>query len=684
MTPFVSKLNRTVGGAMKLGASTRTPIAVGLLALTIPALTATGAFARAVDRQAAGRLAGYPVLRGVVPVLGSASAVQARRSLIDEAFAAAHARQSARLKGVPVPNEGELERCLEREEEELALLTQDMCYHGGPILRDPKIHLIFWQGQVEEDVSKEPNVKLFPPRYVELVSDYFEDVAHDSGRETNVFAVDPQYWEEQSGNPFNAGEYKLSFDRNADVTVDTTRAFPKHVSGCSDPTEFSEGPCLLDSDLQKEVEEVAGTSSKGLGDLYVVLTPPGVGGCFETASGECAYRQYCAYHGDFGGNGITAGLQTIYADLPYLGEVPGCDSFVHPNEVVGEKEEEEGRDRGADAVIDTASHEINEAITDPIGSQCDEEEIAGKAVIVGCERLAWTDAIGQEVADKCLPPESTVFGVYGEPLGQLLPGRGASLFNQEINEDKYWTQREWSNEAGLGEGACVQRRIQASFSVPAQRQATVPMTLDGSSSGAPGDPAVYWVWNFGGGEQVGTASPTISHSFPTPGIYAVGLTAYDAYGNSEAGIGVFEVGAAPPPTPPAAPVVIKETIVPGRYSAAQVAAALGLPARAAKLSGFGPFSLGHAQCPPACGVVVQLYARESKVSRKHRTSKWVLVGSARLTLAAKSTASLAVKLNAKGKSLLRKERSTAARLIVTVEGQEGGSWQIARSLTLKL
>ena len=375
--------------------------------LAFALLVASSAPAHAVRHSSVGRLPGYPSLRGVIPVLGSSSALSAHEKLVNGAFAAARVRHSDRLRGAPVANEGELELCLDELEEEVGFFTQNMCYRGGPVLRNPTVHLIFWQGQVEEDISKEPNVRLFPFHYIELVERYFEDLAHDSGRETNVFAVDPQYWEEQSGQSFKAGEYELVFDRNTDVTVDTTNAFPKHVSGCTDRTTFSEGPCLLDSDLQKEVQGVAGTSSKGLGDLYVVLTPPGVGGCLDNESGECAYRQYCAYHGDFGGDGMTAGQQTLYADLPYLGEVPGCDSHVHPNEVVSEVEERKGVDSGADAVIDTASHEVDEAITDPIGSQCDEEEIAGRPTIVGCEKNGWTDAIGQEVADKCLPPEST-------------------------------------------------------------------------------------------------------------------------------------------------------------------------------------------------------------------------------------------------------------------------------------
>ncbi len=575
---------------------------VALLAVTVCALTTSSAFAHAISRPHAGRLPGFPAVRGVVPVLATPAQVSAHEKLVEEAFAAARAHRSrvrrgnapllrprrGAAPGEPVPNE-ELEPCAEEIEEEVTYFTQDVCYHGGPVLHNPTIHLIFWQGRVEEDISAEPHVQLFPHGYIETVERYFEGVTHDSSLTTNVFSVDPQYWEEQSRNAFREGEYKLSFSRAEDVTTDTATAFPE--GHCSDATSFSEGPCLLDSDIQKEAEKVAGTSTKGLGDIYVVLTPPGVGGCFEAQSGECAYKQYCAYHGDFGGNGMTPGDQTLYADLPYLGEVPGCDSGVHPNEPVSKAEEEKGIDSGADAVIDTASHELNETITDPIGSQCDEEEIAGTPEIVGCEKNGWLDAIGQEIGDKCLPPESTLFGIYGEPLGELLVGRPTSLFNQEIDGGHYFTQREWSNEAGLFEGGCVQRTIAASFTAPSSIEATVPTTLDASPSGAPGDPATYWAWNFGEGEQIGTASATLPHTFAQPGVYTVGLTAYDAYGNAQAALEEVQVGPAPtppspPPTPTSPPTVTTTVTV-------TVPAAPAPPVKLSKT----PSSTKHKKCP---------------------------------------------------------------------------------------
>jgi PKD domain len=621
-----------------------------------------------------GRLPGFPAIRGVVPVLGSSAAVSAREKLVTGAFAAVRARPFKGLKGSAVPNKELFAACAE---EESFKATHDVCYRGGPVLHHPTVHLIFWQGKPgsvgETEVEKFPEgpgkSAEGPGSYINTVEQYMEDVAAESGALTNVFAAIPQYGEEVIPGKFVAGEYALSFNKSTDVTVDPTTFPAASSSQCSDEVpRYLKSPCLLDSDIKKEVEAVTKTSENGLHDIYVVMTPPGVGGCFEESSGQCAYKQYCAYHGDFGGNGVTVGQQTLYADIPFVGGVAGCDSGVHPNA---------STDNGADAAIGDASHEVGEVITDPIGSQCE----TGATNVNQCEHNAWTDVIGQEIADKCLPPESTVAGTYGEPLG----GLGASTFyNQLINGDHYYTQRVWSNEAGVFEGGCVQRAIGASFSVSSGAAATVPVTFNGSSSGAPGDPATYWVWSFGEGEQVGTASPTISHTFAQPGEHAVGLSAYDAYGNAQGTVEVVNVGAAPPsPAPVPLTITIKEPASPPAHlTAAQLAVKLGLPANGKKFAGNGRIALGHAECPPACSVTLQLYAKVPTTAHGRRTTKLVPIATLHITMAAKGTGSLSLVLNAKGRTMLRKLHTLSCWLQVTVEGQEGGTWQIVRSLTL--
>jgi hypothetical protein len=606
----------------------------------------------------AGALPGFPRERGVVPVVGSSSAMSAHERQVNGAFGA------ARTEGRTIePNPGG-GGC----PPEPYAFTQDVCYHGGPVLRKPIVHLIFWLGPNVAGVPTTLHVKAFPSLYRSTIERYFTDVAHDKGRATDVYAVDPQYSDTQ-GPGVNESTFEAS---NAEID---TKAFPSRTEKeCPGfVASIAEGPCVLDADIQKEVESVAGTPNAGLGSIYFVFTAQGVSSC---AGFGCSYSAYCAYHGDFGGNGFTPGNQTIYANMPFA--VPKvCDSGVHPNEA---------EDEGTDAAIDVTSHEFNEAITDPIGSQC-------KSFAKGeCEPFSWTDIIGQEIGDKCLPPETTIAGIYGEPLGKTTFESG--FYNQLIDGNPYWTQTEWSNEAGRFEGRCVQRMLPTSFTPPAEAKATVPATFDGSPSGEAGDPAVYWVWSFGDGMQVGTPEPTVSHTYAVSKTYEVTLTAFDRYGNSNTHTMTVAVGAAPPPPPPSPPPTAPEPITltktitvlvpvePTAYSAAQIAGKLGLPANGATRSGLGTIALGHAECPPACTVGLRLYATVRATVHHRRVVKRVLIGSLTTAIAAKGTGTLALTLNGSGRKLLRKSRRLSTQLNVAVTGKEGGSWQILRTLTL--
>ena len=503
------------------------------------ALAPAASIAAPVAHPRSSGLPGFPRARGVMPVLSSPSALAKRAEAIRDALSAARAAQAKVRAGKAVRNEQVLPGCKRAEESERALATGAVCYRGGPVLHDPTVHLIFWQGPLEVGgAPTNPKVSLFPAKFEKVVEGYVEDIAEASLQQSNVFAIDPQYFEETE-HKTEPGLYAFTFT-GADSTVDNN-AFPSNApSECSDVTPFSEGPCLLDSDIQSQISTVIaekGWAPESLNDVYLMITAPGVGGCFG-GTGECAFSVYCAYHGDFGGDGMTPGQQTLYADLPYVGGVEGCDSGVHPNEA---KEGTEAA--GADALIDDASHELNETVTDPIGSQCDEES----EKIVGCEPISWTDPSGQEIADKCLPPETPFEAIYGNALGALL-GTGtpeeiaASRYNQVINGHFYWTQRQWSNEAGgfferfagapmEEEGACVQRMLGVpSATVSAHPAASVPTTFDISGSAASG--ATYWIWNFGDGEQVGGESPIVAHTYALPGEYEVAVTAFDPYGSS--------------------------------------------------------------------------------------------------------------------------------------------------------
>ncbi len=643
--------------------------------VVLMAVGAGGASAAARPRAHFGSLPGFPRIRGVIPVLGSSAAMEAHARLVSGAFAAERAARAKRATGAPVPSpEIPGEACPES-----FLFTQDVCYQDGPVLRDPDVHLIFWQGPTVKGEPSTPDVQAFPEGYEKTVEQYFEDVSKDSGKSTNVFSVDPEY-----GDSSGPGEYASLFIKESELPEDKPldvahayEAFPVRAEAeCEDHTEFSKGPCLLDQDISNEVKTVAEADDwqfESLKEVFFVFTPPGVGGCTE--AGACAYRAYCGYHSDFGGDGEynSPGDETVYANLAFPAPESGCDSGVHPNSTT---------DNGADAVIDNASAEFNEAITDPLGSQCNEKETV-------CEPFSWTDAIGQEIAAKCLPPEETVAGIYGE----LLEGDNVeNAYNQLINGDHYFTQRVWSNDAGVGQGACVQRIVSAAF-ISENGEASVPVHFDGSGSGSAEDPVSYWEWNFGDGTILASPEPTISHTYAKSGEYSVTLTAFDIYGNANTVTHKVDIGPhlAPIPPAPAAPTTTTVTtttttnspeVAPQHLSVAQLAVQLGLPAAGAKLSGTGTIRLGSAQCPPACGVQVQVFTQVRTTRHGHRATKQVLVGSAKLTLDAKGNEAIAFELNAQGRSLLHDDHKLNVTLKLAVEDPQGASWQISRPLTL--
>jgi hypothetical protein len=262
-----------------------------------------------------------------------------------------------------------------------------LSYHGGPTMTTNKTYAIYW---VPSGYSVSAN-------YTTLINQFLTDVAADSGKTTNVYYSDTQYY--QGSTPKTFIQYSSSF---AGSVVDTT---PFPASGCTDSVAET-SVCLSDAQLQSEVSAVKsrmGWASSPT-TLFFLFTPRGVGSCYD--SSNCAFSQYCAYHSSFG-SGSTV---TLYANQPYTDTVPSaCDAGQHPN---GDE---------ADPTINVASHEHNEAITDEQGN-------------------AWYDLLGYENGDKCAWD-------FGTPLGSTAYGQ----YNQVINGHDYYLQREYSN----AHSACV-------------------------------------------------------------------------------------------------------------------------------------------------------------------------------------------------------------------------------------
>jgi hypothetical protein len=224
-------------------------------------------------------------------------------------------------------------------------------------------------------------------QYRSLIDGFFANVAADSGKTSNVYYSDTQYYDLSA---------PIAYSSSFPGSVIDTNAFP--ASGCRDSYT---SVCLSDSQLQSEISRVVKANgwSTGLGTEYFIFTPKNVGSCFGSS---CAYSYFCAYHSQIG-SGSTA---TLYANMPYAAFVPSaCGSGQSPNA------------DDADSTINVTSHEHNETITDPLGT-------------------AWYDRRGNEDGDKC-----------AWNFGRALGSTGSGSYNQAIGSGRYYLQQEWSNRS---------------------------------------------------------------------------------------------------------------------------------------------------------------------------------------------------------------------------------------------
>jgi hypothetical protein len=274
--------------------------------------------------------------------------------------------------------------------------TESLTYHGGPVMTSNTNYAFYWAP------SGSP---AYPSGYQTGVNKYLQDLAHDSGGNQNVDSVATQYT--------NAAAEKVKYKSTFAGAIVDTDPYPEN--GCS-----AAAICLTDAQIQAEIKAYVSANAlpKDLLHEYFVLTPPGVESCFSASSLECSAgainASYCAYHGYIP---VTGG-NIVYANDPYVGENPGCDSGQHPNNNLSDS-----------ALMGGLSHEHNESITDP-------------------KLNAWFAPSGEENGDKCRTfAKGSEFGLT---LGYA---PDSSPFNQLINGDEYYYQQEWSNTGSI----CKQR-----------------------------------------------------------------------------------------------------------------------------------------------------------------------------------------------------------------------------------
>ena len=361
----------------------------------------------------------------------------------------------------------------------------NLAYNGGPVMHSDANYAIFW----------EPPGHATTASYKTVVQTYFSSVAADSGKTSNVYSTDTEYYD-VSGTTRNYVAYNASFGA---AFLDTQ---PYPASGC--PSQAGQ-PCLTDAQIAAEVNRVvtANHYPRGLGAVYYVFFPAGVGSCFDSTTSACSFNYFCAYHSSF-----TAGAAvTLYANMPYAA-VPGCDPGQRPS---GDP---------ADATLNVLSHENNETITDPLGN-------------------AWYDAAGNENGDKC-----------NFTFGSVLGGSSGSYFNQLISGHGFWLQEEWSNAAT----GCLQRSAAAppvdegptaSFThTPTAPAAGSPTGFDASASSDPDGTITAYSWSFGDGATA--TGPTPTHTYTVAATYTVTLKVTDSSGLTTASTQSVTVNGTPP------------------------------------------------------------------------------------------------------------------------------------------
>ncbi|MFN8574732.1 MAG: hypothetical protein U0132_21945 [Gemmatimonadaceae bacterium] len=229
-----------------------------------------------------------------------------------------------------------------------------MAWHGGPIIPNPKVVTIYWSNSRIYTNGPTPGAVGAGTSDLSVVG-YF--LRHMGG--TQFWSINSQYYDMPGGiKRFvpNSLQYTRFWANNTNVPA-------SHAS-------------VSDAAIRAMVSAgiTAGKLPLDANAVYAVFSGPTVnlGGNFGGSQGYCAYHNRFTY--------VVAGLTYTlkYAVMPYNADLVGsCTAVNSPGH-------SPNNDFAADAEVNTLSHELEEAVTDP--------------------RLnAWydTQSPAQENADKC-------------------------------------------------------------------------------------------------------------------------------------------------------------------------------------------------------------------------------------------------------------------------------------------
>jgi len=263
-----------------------------------------------------------------------------------------------------------------------------MLYHGGQIMKSPKVIAIYWSGTAIYATGPAPGTTGVGTADRSLVGVFMRSLGG-----TNYWNINHEYYDFAGGTQnfvANSLTYVSYWANNVNVPAP--------------------GATVSDAAIRTMISSGFWTKYSPSGStVYAVFSGPSVnlGGNFGPPSGYCGYHNFYTY--SYAG----VNYKIKYAVLPYTADFPsictdGPITSPTPNS-----------DFAADAEVSVLAHELDEAVTD--------------------QRLnAWFDANGQENADKC----AWTFGT------RFTTPNGATA-NVIFSGKNYLIQRNWKLGSNL-------------------------------------------------------------------------------------------------------------------------------------------------------------------------------------------------------------------------------------------
>jgi hypothetical protein len=197
-----------------------------------------------------------------------------------------------------------------------------LTYRNGPLMTSVEVFTIFWGAAW----NSAPQSAMMPE-----LNNFFDFILSS--------ALIDQLAE------YDVANYKITHGKRTGTTVLTSPALGTSVQDSA-----------IQKMLQSEIAAGGAFPKASANTLYFIYFPPGVK-VVQGGAGSCT--SFCGYHNDVGGT-------IFYAAMPY----PGCSGCI-------------GGMQPIDALTSTSSHELCEAITDPIPGE------------------GWYDDTNGEIGDIC-------------------------------------------------------------------------------------------------------------------------------------------------------------------------------------------------------------------------------------------------------------------------------------------